>query len=126
MGIAVVGIILVAALFCEWVIVRSFGGSIYMPSATALAVILIMFVLPFSWGLWVAGVWGFVIDSIALPPFGATILLFLFLACAIEIIRIVIAESKSYLAKVAVVAGLYILAYIAAPAARVAAALLRL
>lgn len=124
-GIVVIGAVFVVALFCEWAIARSVSGIAFLPPVTLLAVLLIMLALPFSLGLWVAWVGGFLIDSVALPPFGATILLFLFLACAIEAGRAVMAERKSYLAKIAMVAGLSLLAYGVAPLARAAAALLK-
>lgn len=124
-GIVVVGAALAVSLFGEWVIARVAGGSALVLPVTTLAVILVMRVLPFSAGIWFGLAAGFLLDSVALPPFGATILLFLFLACVMEAVRVVMANHESYPAKIAMVAGLYILAYGAAPLARAAAMLLR-
>ncbi len=114
------------ALFCEWVIARLAPGSAFVPPAATFAGVLVMQALPFSVGLWYGLAAGFLLDSVALPPFGATMLLFLFLACAMGIARLVIADRMSPLAKAAVVAGLFALAYAVAPLARAAAALLSL
>ncbi|MFY9462555.1 MAG: hypothetical protein WAP52_00005 [Candidatus Sungiibacteriota bacterium] len=125
-GILGIGAALAAAIFCEWVIARIAGGSVVVPPVTVLAVILVMTALPFSFRIWLALAAGFLLDSVALPPFGATILLFVFLAGVMEIVRAVMADRKSYFAKTVTGAGLCLLAYGAAPLARVAAVLLRL
>ena len=117
---------LIASLWCEWVIARMGGGSILVPPVTLLAAIAAMAALPFSLRIWCAAAAGFVLDSVGLPPFGAAMLLFIFLACMIEAARLVIADRASLFAKVAMAAGLYLLAYGAGPLARTAAGLLRL
>ncbi len=125
-NVAVAGAALVLAIFCEWVIARLMGGSAFVPSVTTLAVIFVMQALPFPVGLWYGLAAGFLLDSVAPPPFGATILLFLFLACVMEVVRAVMADRKSYTATIAMAAGLYILAYWSVPLVRAAAMALKL
>ena len=115
-----------AALFCEWVIARLAGGSALALPVAVFAVTVMLSVLPFLPGLWLALAAGFLLDSAALPPFGATILLFLFLACVMEAVRAVMADRKSYGAKIGVAAGLYLLVYALAPSVRAIAILLKL
>ncbi|GEM_PF-2330884 len=121
---AVISIALALSLMGEWIIARSVAGSIMVPPLATLAVILAMVVLPFSLGLWCALVAGFVFDSVALPPFGASIVAFFFLACVIEIARLVIADRIAPLTKAAMAAGLVVLAGIAAPVIRATMVLL--
>lgn len=121
-----ISVALALSLMGEWAVARSAAGSILVPPLATLAVILAMAVLPFSLGLWCALAAGFVFDSVALPPFGASIVLFVFLACVIEIARLVIADRIAPLTKAALAAGLVVLAGIAAPVIRAAMAFLHL
>ena len=123
-GIVAVAAASVASLLCEWVIARLVGGSVLVPPVATLATILVMQWLSFPASIGYGLAAGFLIDSVALPPFGATIVLFIFLACAREGARVVMADHKSYIAKIAMVAGLYAIAYGVAPLARAAAGLL--
>jgi len=124
-GILIAGAVL-AALFSEWMIARSAGGRVFVPPMTALAVIVAVRLLPFSGGLWVALAAGFLLDSVGLPPFGATILAFVFMVCAIKAVQWVIADPASYRAKFALVAGWYLCVAAVMPLARIGAALLKL
>ena len=123
-GFVAVAVALVASLFGEWVVARLVGGSTVVPPLTTLAMIIVIQVLPFPASIGYAVAAGFLVDSVALPPFGATIVLFIFLACVREGTRVVMADHKSYAAKIAMTAGLCVIAYGATPWARVAAGLL--
>jgi cell shape-determining protein MreD len=78
----------------------------------------------FSAGLWFALIAGFTIDSIALPPFGATVILFASLACMMALARILMAERRSYTMSVVWGAGFCVVAWAIVPLARAAAGLL--
>lgn len=123
-GLLIVGATLAGSLIAEWIVARAVAGSIVVPPMTTFAVILTMQALPFPLALVLALGAGFFFDSISLPPFGAAIALFLFLACVMEIGRALIADRTSRIVRFAMAAGLYFLAYGVAPLARSAAAFL--
>lgn len=124
-GFVAVAATLIASLFGEWTVARLAGGSAVIPPLTTLATVIVIQVLPFSASIGYAAAAGFLVDSVALPPFGATITLFIFLACVREVMRVVMADHKSYAAKIAMTAGLCVIAYGATPWARGVAAALR-
>lgn len=113
----------VGSLWCEWTIARFAGGTLWIPPAATLVVILILSAVSFGWGLAAAFAAGFVLDSIAPPPFGTMMLLFIALACAIGAARRVLTERVSLGAQCSAVSGLFFLAYAMTPLARALAAL---
>lgn len=116
----IVAVALVASLCGEWIVAPLIGGSAVVPPMTALVSVIVMGALSFPASIGYAVAAGFLVDSVALPPFGATMALFIVLACAWEGIRALMADHKSYTAKIAMVAGLCVIAYGVAPWTRAA------
>lgn len=107
------------ALAFEWII-SPFVGSV-LPPLAVLTTTAWFFVLPMPWRLSLGGAIGFFLDSVSLPPFGAAMVLFLFLSLAVEALETLLADRDSYAAKAAVFVVLVVLILLFAPLARIAA-----
>lgn len=113
-----------ASLGCEWVLARLAGGSAFIPPVTTLAVMAILWFIPFGPGLALALAAGFLLDSMAPPPFGSTMLLFVVLACVREAARQILVKRVRFAVHGALAAGFMLLAGALAFLARVAAGLM--
>lgn len=110
-----------AGLFCEWVLARMLGGIAVLPSVAAITVIVVLAAVPLWAGLLSGAAAGFLFDSMALPPFGATMLLFVFLACAAHLFKAVVADRDSRRVRIFLCAVLVLFAFLARPLARIVA-----
>lgn len=110
-----------AGLFCEWAIARMLGGISALPSVAVITVIVLLAAVPLWAGLLSGVAVGFLFDSMALPPFGATMLLFVFLACAAHLFKTVVADRDSLRVRIVLCAALALLAFLARPLARIIA-----
>lgn len=124
--VLIIGVIGCVAVFSEWVIARMLGGSSFLPSVAMIGVVIILVASPLVAGLLFAMAAGFILDSIALPPFGATLLLFLFLACMTHLLKAVIADRDSYRVRIVLGVAVACLGFLVLPLARIAAGHLHL
>lgn len=88
------------ASFLQWVASPfTFAVPAFLPSLAVFTVAVWLWLLPLSWRLWYAGIAGFILDSIALPPFGTMLLLFLFLSVVAGGLKVVLASRDSNVAR---------------------------
>ena len=110
----VIGSVLVG-LWCEWVIAYAAGGIAILPSVALITMIIVFTAVPLWAGLLLAMTAGFLLDSIALPPFGASMLLLLFLASVTYVLKTIIVDRDSYRMKGILCVALILVAILARP-----------
>ena len=116
----------IAGLFCQLALGRLIGGSIFMPSLAVLAIALWFPIMAGHSRFIIGSGAGFLLDSLGLPPFGSTIILFYLLASAAWVLERVFANRESGAGQTAVYATLLLLALFAPPLTRILAAHLTL
>ena len=104
-----------SGLWCEWVIAYTAGGIAVVPSVALITMIIVFSVVPLWAGLILAVTAGFFLDSIALPPFGVTMLLLLFLASMTYVLKTIIVDRDSYRMKGILCIALILVAILARP-----------
>jgi len=95
-------ITLAGAMLLQWAVSSLiFGMPAVIPSLVVLAVAAWLWMLPLGWRLGYAAIAGFVLDSLALPPFGTMMLLFFILALAVSGLKRILASRDSRAAQIA-------------------------
>ncbi len=93
---------LAGALLLQWAaspLIFGMPGAI--PSLVVLVAAVWFWILPLGWRLGYAAIAGFVLDSLALPPFGTMMLLFFMLAIAVGGLKRILASRDSRTAQIA-------------------------
>ena len=112
----------IAGLFCQLALGRLIGGGVFMPSLAVLAIMLWFPAMTSPHRFLIGAGAGFLLDSLGLPPFGSTIILFYLLASAAWVLERIFANRESGAGQTAMYATLLVLALFAPPLTRILAA----